>query len=100
MSNIERLLELITQHSNVVNQSNDNARLSAIEEFGKCNEEQASLIVSTCEYLENNYGVPDCVKYKGNRRTHSVGLDPFSLHCECIRFRLNSDLADHQILIR
>jgi hypothetical protein len=100
MSHKEKLLELITKKSNVVNQSNINARLSAIDEFGKCSEEQAALIIGCWEDLEKTYGSPDCVKYKGNRRVHSVGVKPYSLHCECIRFRLNSLLTGHQVLIR
>jgi hypothetical protein len=100
MNNINKLKKLITKNSNVVNASNDNARLSAIEEFGKCSEAQASLIVRTWIFLQKEYGKPDCVKYSGNKWLHVVGLEPFSLHCECIRFRLTSDLEGHQILIK
>ena len=48
------LKKLITKHSNLVRSVTVGARLSAIDEFGKCSETQAALIVDTWKSLAKN----------------------------------------------
>ena len=95
MNHVDKLKNLILNKSNSVN-SNPAARNSVVDEFCKCSQKQSEIILETWKKLKKLYGKPDCVKYSGNKREHVIGIAPFSLHCECIRFRDN----ENQILIR
>ncbi len=61
---------------------------STIEEFGKCNQEQANLLLDVLAVMVERFGSPTFIKYNGNKRVHATGVEPFSLHCERIRFEL------------
>ena len=97
MKVLNKLLHLITENANIL--KTENVREQALKEFGRCSEEQASIIISTWHYLASLYGIPDCIQYASNKAEHIKGLEPFSLFNEFIRFNIDDGVCE-QILIR
>lgn len=61
---------------------------SAVDEFGRCDQAQADLLLKVLVEMVGRFGNPTFIKYNGNKRVHVEGVEPFSLHCERIRFEL------------
>lgn len=93
------LISLIEKYAHAREKSDGSSKQNVLEEFSKCNEQQAAQIINIFRELQSHYGQPQCITYKSEPKEHIKGLPPFSLNGKHIKFWVNDDSGD-QIRIR